>query len=47
MYFQSLARALFPCTVRDPQTTLPIKAKVRRELMPSGFSVPFSSSVRV
>ena len=36
-----------PPSVRAPQTTRPAAGKVRRQLMPSGLSWPFSSSVSV
>src|SRR5258708_4156592 len=43
-YFDSEASRSSPCRVRDPQTTDPPPGKVRRQLMPSGLSSPFSGS---
>ena len=44
-YFHSLASWSAPSSVRAPHETLPNTGKVRRQLMPSGLSAPFSASV--
>ncbi len=46
MYFHSDARRSSPLSVREPQTTRPAAGIARRQLIPSGFSSPFSASVR-
>ena len=44
-YLYSSASWSAPRSVRAPQTTRPAAGKARRQLMPSGFNSPFSSSV--
>ena len=46
-YLYSSASASAPRRVRAPQTTRPTSGKVRRQLIPRGFSCPFSASVSV
>ena len=45
MYLYSSANWSSPRSVRAPQTTRPGAGNERRQLMPSGLSSPFSSSV--
>ena len=45
MYLYSSAAASAPRSVRAPHTTVPKTGSVRRQLMPSGLSRPFSASV--
>ena len=45
-YLYSSASWSAPRSVRAPQTTRPMTGKMRRQLMPSGLSMPFSASVR-
>src|SRR5512143_2705441 len=46
-YFHSEPRSLCPCSVREPHTTLPYTGSVRRQLIASGLSWPFSASLIV
>src|SRR5712671_5808654 len=46
-YFHSFARLSAPFKVREPHTTGPVLAKLRRQLTPSGLIAPFSGSLRL
>jgi hypothetical protein len=45
MYFHCDSSLSGPAMVRAPQQTLPYTGKLRRQLIASGFSTPFSGSV--
>ena len=46
MYFHSEASRSLPCKVREPHITRPAAGMALRQLIPSGFSSPFSGSVK-
>src|SRR6184192_2043278 len=46
MYFHSEASRSSPCNVRAPQMIRPLAGMERKQLMPNGFSSPFSASFR-